>query len=93
MRNANAIKPELVGYRLSLFSLCVSGRGVEWFLPVDEVEVRVEVVGIAHQLRTHFIHVFLGVLVGEAQYASEEGERVRLDDLQECHFTHATDLF
>lgn len=41
-----------------------SGRfGFEWFLPVDEVEHRVEVVGVAQQLLTHFIHMFLSVLV------------------------------
>lgn len=64
MRNANAIKPSLLwGIVYRYFRYVFSGRGVQWFLPVDEVEVRVEVVGIAHQLRTHFIHVFLGVLV------------------------------
>lgn len=42
------------------------------FLPIHKMEEHVEVELVAHQLCAHFIHVLLGILVGEAQDAGEE---------------------
>lgn len=44
---------------------------IKRFLPIDKVEQHVEVKLAAHQLRAHFVHVLLRVLVREAEDASE----------------------
>lgn len=39
---------------------------LERFLPIHEMKQHVKVELVAHQLRAHFIHVLLGVLIREA---------------------------
>lgn len=53
-----ALSTELGGIVVVIFV-----RASQWFLPVDEMEGRVEVIGIAHQLSTHLLHQFLGILI------------------------------
>lgn len=68
-----------------LVGRCVLGDVLLYrLLPVDEVEVEVDMELAVPKLPAYLLHVFLGFLIRDAHNPRQQSETVRLNNLADC---------
>lgn len=83
----------IIMIHLQSIRMRLPNRLLHRLLSIDKMEQHIQMKLVAHQLRTHFLHILLSILVRVAQDPRKQSQGIRFHNLQDGKSAHTANLF